>query len=171
VGTSYTRRSGYDLIGRGGLPLSDKWENGLRSYYGLHSRSFPNCFIMGGGQSGFTANYPHALDEQSRHIAYIVTEMKKRGIATIEPTEEAEEEWVQAIIKAARINEKFQESCTPGYYNNEGKPNPKALQNTNYGYGPVAFFKLLEDWRADGTFRGLELGYQQNRKMAAQANC
>jgi cation diffusion facilitator CzcD-associated flavoprotein CzcO len=161
VGTSYTRRSGYDLIGRGGLPLSDKWENGLRSYYGLHSRSFPNCFIMGGGQSGFTANYPHALDEQSKHIAYIVTEMKNRGIATIEPTQEAEEEWVQAIIKAARINEKFQESCTPGYYNNEGKPNPKALQNTNYGYGPVAFFKLLEDWRADGTFKGMELQYRK----------
>ena len=168
VGTSYTRRSGYDLIGRDGLALSDKWQNGLRSYYGLHSRGFPNCFIMGGGQSGFTANYPHALDEQSKHIAYIVTQMKERGIATIEPTEEAEEEWVQAIIKAARINEKFQESCTPGYYNNEGKPNPKALQNTNYGYGPVAFFKLLDDWRADGTFKGLEVQYQKRADGLAQ---
>jgi cation diffusion facilitator CzcD-associated flavoprotein CzcO len=168
VGTSYTRRSGYDLIGRDGLALSDKWQNGLRSYYGLHSRGFPNCFIMGGGQSGFTANYPHALDEQSKHIAYIVTQMKERGIATIEPTEEAEEEWVQAIIKAARINEKFQESCTPGYYNNEGKPNPKALQNTNYGYGPVAFFKLLDDWRADGTFKGLDVQYQKRADGLAQ---
>jgi cyclohexanone monooxygenase len=162
VGTSYTRRSGYDLVGRDGLTLSDKWAEGLGSYYGLHSRGFPNCFIMGGGQSGFTANYPHALDEQSQHIAWILTEMKNRGIATIDATADAEAEWVETIIKSARINESFQASCTPGYYNNEGRPNPRAVRNANYGYGPVAFFKLLADWRADGTFKGLELQHETN---------
>jgi cyclohexanone monooxygenase len=162
VGTSYTRRSGYDLVGRDGLTLSDKWAEGLGSYYGLHSRGFPNCFIMGGGQSGFTANYPHALDEQSQHIAWILTEMKNRGIATIDATAEAEAEWVETIIRSARINESFQASCTPGYYNNEGQPNPRAVRNANYGYGPVAFFKLLADWRADGTFKGLELQHEKN---------
>jgi cyclohexanone monooxygenase len=162
VGTSYTRRSGYDLVGRDGLTLSDKWAEGLGSYYGLHSRGFPNCFIMGGGQSGFTANYPHALDEQSQHIAWILTEMKNRGIATIDATADAEAEWVETIIRSARINESFQASCTPGYYNNEGRPNPRAVRNANYGYGPVAFFKLLADWRADGTFKGLELQHETN---------
>ena len=162
VGTSYTRRSGYDLVGRDGLTLSDKWADGLSSYYGLHSRGFPNCFIMGGGQSGFTANYPHALDEQSQHIAWILTEMKGRGIATIDASADAEAEWVETIIKSARVNESFQASCTPGYYNNEGRPNPRAVRNANYGYGPVAFFKLLADWRADGTFKGLELQHEKN---------
>ncbi len=162
VGTSYTRRSGYDLVGRDGVTLSDKWSQGLSSFYGLHSRGFPNCFIMGGGQSGFTANYPHALDEQSQHIAWLLAQMKQRGIATIDASAEAEAEWVDTIIRSARLNEKFQESCTPGYYNNEGRPNPRAMRNTNYGYGPVAFFKLLADWRADGTLRGLDVAYEKN---------
>jgi hypothetical protein len=31
------------------------------------------------------------------------------------------------------------------------------LQNTNYGLGPVAFYKLLEDWRNEGQLRGLKV--------------
>src|SRR5262249_22100105 len=41
VGTSYTRRSGYELIGRGGETLSDKWRSGVRTFHGLLSRGFP----------------------------------------------------------------------------------------------------------------------------------
>ena len=60
----------------------------------------------------------------------------------------------------------FLESCTPGYYNNEGKPNEPGGQrgsfispgqNGPYGGGPIAFVKLLEDWRAEGDLQGLEL--------------
>ena len=47
VGTSYTRRAGYDLIGRNGLALSDKWANGWRTLFGLQANGFPNCFFPG----------------------------------------------------------------------------------------------------------------------------
>ena len=30
VGTAYTRRAGYEVVGRDGLTLSEKWANGLR---------------------------------------------------------------------------------------------------------------------------------------------
>ena len=46
---------------------------------------------------------------------------------------------------------------TPGYYNNEGKPGERSGQNGFYGGGPVEFFKILEDWRAKGGLKGLEL--------------
>jgi len=55
------------------------------------------------------------------------------------------------------LREKFQAECTPGYYNNEGKPNLRAVQNGPYGAGSIAFIKLLEDWRAAGGLEGLEL--------------
>jgi len=167
VGTSYTRRSGYDLVGRGGITLTEKWQDGIRTFHGMHSRGFPNCFIMGGAQSGFTANYPHALDEQSRHLSYIVRRMMDRGIRTIEPTEEAEDAWVDTIIKLARLNEKFLEECTPGYYNNEGKPAERSLQNANYGLGPVAFFKVLEDWRNEDQLQGLAMTYDGEMDVRA----
>ena len=55
------------------------------------------------------------------------------------------------------MNVKFLESCTPGYYNNEGKPSDRAIQNGSFGGGSVAFIQLLENWRADKSFAGLEL--------------
>jgi cyclohexanone monooxygenase len=158
VGTDYTRRSGYDLFGRDGRSLSAKWEGGVATFHGMHSRGFPNCFIMSNVQSGFTVNFPHALDEQSKHIAYIIQHALENGIETIEASEEAEADWVRTIIQKARGGVSFFEECTPGYYNNEGKPGERNGQNGFYGGGSIEFFQLLEDWRAKGGLEGLELG-------------
>jgi cyclohexanone monooxygenase len=157
VGTEYTRRSGYELYGRGGVSLTAKWADGVRTFHGLHARGFPNCFIVSNAQSGFTVNFPHMLNEQARHIAWIVAQCQARQVRTIEASEEAEEAWVKTIVSLAVMREKFAAECTPGYYNNEGQPNPKAVQNGFYGAGPIAFVKTLEDWRAAGTMEGLEV--------------
>ena len=156
VGTSYSRRCGYETYGRGGVSLTERWKDGMRTLHGMHCHDFPNLFIMGtNGQSGFTANYPHALNEQSKHIAYIVTQCLSGNHKVVEATAAAEDAWVQTIVSLGRLNESFLADCTPGYYNNEGKPQERSLQNTNYGLGPVAFYKLLEDWRAEGQMDGL----------------
>jgi len=157
VGTAYTRRAGYELYGRGGVSLSDRWAEGVRTLHGMHSRGFPNCFIMGNQQSGFTVNYPHMLNEQSQHIAYIVKHAIDQGLGTVEVSEAAEAEWVATIIRLAGLGRQFLEDCTPGYYNNEGKPGERSGQNGFYGGGSVAFFQLLRDWRAAGGLKGLEL--------------
>ena len=47
VGTAYTRRAGFDVLGRDGLALSDYWANGMRTCHGFLSHSFPNCFHNG----------------------------------------------------------------------------------------------------------------------------
>ena len=47
----------------------------------------------------------------------------ENDIKVIEASQEAEDAWVQTILDCAQINRMdFLESCTPGYYNNEGKP-------------------------------------------------
>jgi cyclohexanone monooxygenase len=56
------------------------------------------------------------------------------------------------------MRQKFQEECTPGYYNNEGQPSALAARNGFYGKGSIAFVQLIEAWRAAGTLEGLELG-------------
>ena len=158
VGTEYTRRSGYDLVGRDGLRLSEKWQDGVRTFHGLFSRGFPNCFIISQSQSAFTANFPHAMDEQAKHIAYILTQCVDRNVTTIEASQEAEDAWVEEIISLSRFNESFQASCTPGYYNNEGQPNRMSIQNGSYGAGPNKFFRMWQAWRDEGSLQGLELG-------------
>ena len=157
VGTAYTRRAGYEICGRDGVRLSERWANGVRTLHGIHSRGFPNCFIMGTAQSAFTANFLHALDEQSRHIAYVVSIAKDRGIRTIEVSQEAEDAWVETVIRKAQLRRKFFEECTPGYYNNEGKPGERSGQNGFYGGGSEEYFRLLREWRAGGDLPGLEL--------------
>jgi cyclohexanone monooxygenase len=157
VGTGYTRRSGYELHGRDGQTLTEKWENGVSTLHGLTTRGFPNCFIVSNAQSGFTANFPHMLNEQSKHIAYVIKGCLDRQTRTVEPSAEAEQEWVAAVESVALMRQKFFEECTPGYYNNEGKPNALAARNGPYGAGSIAFVKVLETWREEGAFQGLEM--------------
>ena len=157
VGTEYTRRAGCELHGRGGVSLTEKWANGVRTLHGMHSRNFPNCFIMGNQQSGFTVNYPHALNEQSQHIAYIVKHAQDHCVRSVEVSEAAEAAWIDTIIRLSRLAQNFLEECTPGYYNNEGKPGERSGQNGFYGGGSEAFFEILREWRAAGALEGLEL--------------
>ncbi|MGA1103429.1 MAG: flavin-containing monooxygenase [Pseudomonadales bacterium] len=156
VGTDYSRRAGYSIVGVDGLTVSQKWAGGLSTFHGMHSRGFPNCFFFGPAQSAFTATYTFSLDENSVHLAHIMTELKKRNITRVEASQSAEEAWVQTIIQKARLTEEFQKSCTPGYYNNEGHVNVNP-QNNTYGGGPIEFFKLMKKWRAKGNLEGLEL--------------
>jgi cyclohexanone monooxygenase len=166
VGTDYTRRSGYELYGRDGITLTEKWSNGVATLHGMHSRGFPNCFIISNAQSGFTVNFPHMLNEQAKHLAYVISHALDHEVQSVEVSQEAEDAWVQTIISLARQNQDYLESCTPGYYNNEGKPFDTEgssgtffgrAQNGPYGGGPIAFVKILEDWRAEGQLAGMEL--------------
>ena len=157
VGTEYTRRAGYDVGGRDGRKLSEHWADGYRSLHGMLVNGFPNLIVMGTTQAGFTANYPHLLDEQARQIAYLITEAGKRQARVFEVTAEAEEAWVDEIVRKSALREKFLEECTPGYYNNEGKQGAIARQNTSYGAGPNAYFAVLEGWRKGGEMEGLAL--------------
>ncbi len=157
VGTDYTRRAGYELYGRDGLTLTEKWHDGASTLHGMHSRNFPNCFIFSLTQSGFTVNFPHMLNEQSKHLAYILAEAHQRGVTVIEADADAEAAWVETIVNLSQMNQQFLESCTPGYYNNEGKPAQSSVKNGSYGAGSVAFINVLEQWRAAGAMEGLEL--------------
>jgi cyclohexanone monooxygenase len=157
VGTDYSRRAGYELYGRDGVSLTERWAGGVRTLHGMHSRGFPNCFIMGNQQTGFTVNYPHMLNEQSKHIAYILKHAIDDDVRTVEVSEAAEAEWVDTIIRFAVLAQQFLEDCTPGYYNNEGKPGERSGQNGFYGGGSEEFFRILREWRTAGGLAGLEL--------------
>jgi cyclohexanone monooxygenase len=157
VGTGYSRRAGYEVYGRGGQSLTEKWKDGVATFHGFFANGFPNMFIVSNAQSGFTANFPHMLNAQSQHMAYVIKHAADHQVRTLEASENAEKDWIQTIISVAMMRQKFLEECTPGYYNNEGKPSVAAVRNGPYGAGSIAFIKLLEDWRAEGSLKGLEL--------------
>jgi cyclohexanone monooxygenase len=158
VGTSYTRRAGYDIIGKGGLSLSEHWSDGIRTLHGLTTHGFPNCFFLGFTQTAITISVPHALGEQAAHVAYMVSEARGRGHQVLEPTVEAEAAYVQEVRDLARLGQRFYAECTPGYYNSEGAAgNRHGFFSDMYGAGPIRFFDKLAAWRSDGRLAGLAL--------------
>jgi cyclohexanone monooxygenase len=158
VGTSYTSQSGYDLVGRNGTRLSEKWANGLRTHHGLMTHDFPNCFVLGFTQTGVTPNATHMLDEQASQMAYIVKQVRAKGAKTVEPTQAGEDEWCRICDSYGNKTEQLLAQCTPGYYNNEGgKANKNGFISGQYGGGAVKFFQILEDWRNEGNMEGLEV--------------
>lgn len=159
VGTDYSRRAGCEIVGRDGLTLTEKWADGLATLHGMHVHGFPNLLIFSFQQAGFTVNFPHAIDEQARHAAYVIGHALATDVVALEATAEAEQAWVDTIVASARQNLDFARSCTPGYYNNEGQPSEAGLRNGFYGGGSVAFFRIIADWRAEGTLPGLTASY------------
>ncbi|MCP5067890.1 MAG: NAD(P)/FAD-dependent oxidoreductase, partial [bacterium] len=157
IGTDYSRRAGFQIHGRGGKSLTETWADGVRSLHGMHVRGFPNCYIMSNPQAGFTASYPHLLNEQAKHIAYVVKAANDAGSRSVEVTEEGEAAWVGQCIEKAQVTGDFFENCTPGYYNNEGKASERGAQDGFYGGGSPEFIKILDDWRAEGSLKGMEL--------------
>ncbi|MGZ6022807.1 MAG: flavin-containing monooxygenase [Rhizomicrobium sp.] len=158
VGTSFTRRAGYDIVGRNGQTLSQHWADGLRTLHGLTTHGFPNCFFLGFTQTAITISVPQALNEQARHVTHMVTEAKAQGAQVLEPTAAAENAYVQEVRSLARLGQRFYTECTPGYYNSEGATgNRNGFFSDMYGAGPLRFFEVLEEWRANGKLDGLEL--------------
>jgi cation diffusion facilitator CzcD-associated flavoprotein CzcO len=158
VGTDFARRSGFDAVGRDGLRLSDKWADGMLSLHGMHVHGFPNLFVVGPAQAAnLISNIPHNLVEAGATIAAILRHAIEIGASEVEVTAAAEAAWVERLEHGGRRFGNNPE-CTPGYYNNEGRPPGRRglLNSVGFPEGPVAYFRYIDEWRTSGEFAGLE---------------
>jgi cyclohexanone monooxygenase len=157
IGANVTRQIGFEIYGRGGLSLREKWREGPATLHGFASHGFPNYFLVSITQSGLTPNFTHMLAEQAKHLAYVFSECATRGARTVEATADAEAAWTDSVVTFSELRRPFLEECTPGYYNSEGEFSPRAARASSYGRGPTAFTNVLAEWRSEGTMAGLEL--------------
>ena len=156
VGTTYTRRAGYDIIGRDGQTLSDKWADGLRTLHGLQSDGFPNCFFLGlhpdrhhGQRAPRAQRAGQARDVHGRRAAARVAATSSR------PRPRVCSNGSTRCVRRLAWPSASTRACTPGYYNNEGQlGNPVGFFASTYGAGPIPFFQMLDEWRADGRLDG-----------------
>ncbi|MEB3030189.1 flavin-containing monooxygenase [[Mycobacterium] nativiensis] len=161
ISTEISRRYAMDVIeGRDGVSLFDHWRDGYQTLHGMTSRGFPNQFHTGFIQGGVSANTTAMFEQQAEHIAYVIAEALKRGATVVEPSQEGQDAWVNTIRELAFDNSAFDLSCTPGYYNNEGRgfgDASRSFLGEVYSPGFYAFEELLRDWRAAGDLKGLDL--------------
>lgn len=86
--------------GKGGKKLKDHWISGPRAYFGLSPAGFPNMFSIYGPPGPFT-NQPPAIEWQCEWVANAIAEMERRGVAVMEATPEAEQQWLDDCIAIA----------------------------------------------------------------------
>jgi len=154
VGTAYARRAGFEVTGAG-RTLSEHWTEGMRTLHGIHVRGFPNLFFIQPTQGGnLISNVPHNIVDSARTITLIVAHAQEGGFTEVEPSADAETDWV-TLLGTASPGMIGGADCTPGYYNNEGQE-PRSFLGQGYPYGPNAYFAYIERWRSSGQFDGLE---------------
>jgi len=156
VGSDYTERAGFDLVGRRGLKLSDYWADGMKTLHGVHVHGFPNAFFVQPSQAAnLISNVPHNIVDHAKTISAVVAHAEADGIAEVEPSIEAQDAWVSLVQSGEGMLIGTTE-CTPSYYNNEGQGlTEKNRSLLGHPGGAGSFFRHIEAWRRTGEFKGL----------------
>jgi cyclohexanone monooxygenase len=152
VGAAPHKVGEYELRGRNGLTLDEKWADGVRTVHGTQMSGFPNLHIVGGTSQGTVAfNFTHVLEIQARHAVAQIAQCLASGTTTFEVTEEAERKWGELMHRNHVDMSHFNEECTPGFLNNEGmfRERPTFIGGA-FGGGPLEYQRITEEWRQSG---------------------
>jgi len=91
-----------NITGRDGLPLRDAWRAGPRTHLGLQVPGFPNLFTLTGpGSPSVLCNLPVAIEQHVEWVTDCIAHLRATGVARIEATEAAAEEWGAHVEEAA----------------------------------------------------------------------
>jgi cyclohexanone monooxygenase len=88
----------FDIRGRDGVRLQDKWQAGPSTYLGLMTAGFPNFFtITGPGSPCVLSNMLISIEQHVDWISTCIEHMRSSDFRSIEPTLQAERAWVQNV--------------------------------------------------------------------------
>jgi len=152
VGAAPNKVGEYELLGKSGLTLDQKWANGVRSVHGTQMEGFPNLHIVGAAAQGtIVFNYTNVLEIQAQHAVAQIAKCLSTGVITYEVTEAAEAAWLEAMKKNHHDLSHFHEECTPGFLNNEGKFKDKpTFVGGAFGAGTLEYRRITDEWRKTG---------------------
>jgi cation diffusion facilitator CzcD-associated flavoprotein CzcO len=151
----------FQVIGRDGADMAAEWSREFRSVHGIYCHGFPNLFMLGQGrQASLTVNVPHMLNEHADHIVAVIKRLMDDHIWAMDIRREAEEAWAATVKAKAVDRSKFEQECTPGYFNNEGRVDQPTIFSRGFGGGPLEYIQLLEHWRASGIEQDAEFAFE-----------
>ena len=82
TGFQWMATSTFNMVtGRNGRTLSEKWQTeGTKTFLGLHSKGFPNLFIVTGPQGGGGSfNFTDAIDQHGDYVVWMLTDDARPG--------------------------------------------------------------------------------------------
>ncbi len=87
-----------DIRGTDGVTLQEAWAEGPKNYLGLTIAGFPNLFtVTGPGSPSVLTNMMVSIEQHVDFITDTIEALRSQGLATIEATTEAQEEWVSHV--------------------------------------------------------------------------
>ena len=133
------------IVGRDGVSLSEKWrEEGTRTFLGIHSRGFPNLFIISGPQGGGGSfNFTDAIDAHAEYVVHLLQSMRDSNQQVVDVKAGFEDEYAEHCRMADTATARLRDCLS--YYNGEGDAEPGSLAY----YGGGAWHKFRE--RAQAT--------------------
>ena len=134
TGFQWMATSTFNMVtGRNGRTLSEKWQTeGTKTFLGLHSRGFPNLFIVTGPQGGGGSfNFTDAIDTHGDYIVWMLTTMRDQGIDVVDVDQASEDAYAEHC-RLADIGTAPLRDCI-SYYNGHGDAAPGSL--AYYGGG------------------------------------
>ncbi len=134
TGFQWMATSTFNMItGRDGRSLKQKWEEeGTRTFLGIHSRGFPNLFIVSGPQGGGGSfNFTDAIESHSDYIVWMLQTMRDRGERIVDVEAEPEAAYAEHCRKADIATAPLRDCLS--YYNGHGEAEPGSL--AYYGGG------------------------------------
>jgi len=134
TGFEWMGTGSFNMIrGQGGRTLKEKWETeGTKTFLGIHSAGFPNLLIMNGPQGGGGQfNFTRVAEMHAHYIVWALETVRARGAATIDVTQEAEEEYAQHCADMDLLSAPLRDCLS--YYNGDGNAKPGSL--AYYGGG------------------------------------
>jgi cation diffusion facilitator CzcD-associated flavoprotein CzcO len=94
----------FDVVGRGGRTVNQKWSAGATSYLGIMMEGFPNLFMTTGPNGpAALANIVRTSENDVDWIANAITHMAKNRLASIEPTKAAEDNWMDLVHALSQL--------------------------------------------------------------------
>ena len=121
------------IVGREGRTLRDKWqEEGTKTFLGLHSKGFPNLFLISGPQGGGGSfNFTNAIEEHGDYVVWLLETMRDQGKGVVDVEAEHEDTYAKHCRDADQLTRPLRDCIT--YYNGHGEAEPGSL--AYYGGG------------------------------------
>jgi cation diffusion facilitator CzcD-associated flavoprotein CzcO len=138
------------VTGRDGLTLAEKWKDGATTLHGQHVHGFPNFLLSTSRQASWDNNFPFPQEVVATHLAKLIRTALDGDIDRFEVDAAAEADWVRFHEELSVTMQATWKECTPSYFNQEGKPDPRIMRNGAIGKSATEFREILAKWRADG---------------------
>lgn len=156
TGSSTADRYGYDVVGRNGVSMQEEFADGAKTLHGFFSIGFPNFIELGLSQNAYVVNFTYMLDRKARHAARVIGHALDRDIATIEPYDDAQADWVQRTRESGLARLFYLATCTPGYYSGQGDLQ-RGFFGDVYQHSEIEYWDMIDKWWESGSFEGLRL--------------